>query len=187
MSIPQQRNPENKDWTVGYLGRVRELKTFTLMLEAIKLIPTTERPKIIIAGDGIRENEVRELMLNAADSDGIEAEVSGAFMPDQFQELVKQLDVMFAIYPPERGNILQGALPVKMFDAAANGVPSVVNSGCLMGEIAEAEEIGKAVAWNDAQAACDALLELRNKTVELTITSQREKEKFLSTVLPLID
>jgi hypothetical protein len=74
-----------------------------------------------------------------------------------------------------------------MFDAAANGVPSVVNSGCLMGEIAEAEEIGKAVAWNDAQAACDALLELRNKTVELTITSQREKEKFLSTVLPLID
>ena len=186
-SMPQQETSENRQWSVGYLGRVRELKTFTLMLEAIKLIPTTERPKIIIAGDGIRENEVRELMLNAADSDGIEAEVSGAFTPDQFQELVKQLDVMFAIYPPERGNILQGALPVKMFDAAANGVPSVVNSGCLMGEIAEAEEIGKAVAWNDAQAACDALLELRNKTVELTITSQREKEKFLSTVLPLID
>ena len=187
MSIPQQRNPENKDWTVGYLGRVRELKTFTLMLEAIKLIPTTERLKLIIAGDGIRENEVRELMLNAIESDGIEADVSGAFTPDQFQELVKQLDVMFAIYPPERGNILQGALPVKMFDAAANGVPSVVNSGCLMGEIAETEGIGKAVEWNDAQAACDALLELKNKTVELTITSQREKEKFLSTVLPLID
>ena len=157
------------------------------MLEAIKLIPVTDRPKIIIAGDGIKAQEVQQLMMNAVDSGEIEVEVSGAFTSSQFQELVGQLDVMFALYPPNRGNISQGALPVKMFDAAANGVPSIVNSDCLMGELAEFEEIGRAVAWNDPQAACNALLELRGTIVELRITSQREKEKFLSTVLPLLD
>ena len=187
MSIPQQEPSDNKQWTIGYLGRVRELKTFTLMLEAIKLIPLIERPKIIIAGDGIRAKEVHQLMMNEVESGEIEAEVSGAFKSGQFQKLVRQLDVMFALYPPNRGNISQGALPVKMFDAAANGVPSIVNSDCLMGELAEIEEIGRAVAWDDAQAACNALLELRGTIVELRITSQREKEKFLSTVLPLLD
>jgi len=127
------------------------------------------------------------LMMNAAESGDIEVEVSGAFTPSQFQELVSQIDVMFALYPPNRGNILQGALPVKMFDAAAHGIPSIVNSNCLMGELAVSEEIGIAVSWGDAQAACDAMLELKGTIVELRITSQREKEKFLSTVLPLLD
>ena len=187
ISIRQQKPSDDKQWSIGYLGRVRELKTFTLMLEAVKLIPITERPKIIIAGDGIKSKEVNELIMNAVESGEVEAEVIGAFIQSQFLELVSQIDVMFALYPPNRGNILQGALPVKMFDAAANGVPSIVNSDCLMGELAESEELGKAVAWGDAQAACNALLELKGAKVELRITSQREKEKFLSTVLPLLD
>ncbi len=187
MSIPENKSSQQEQWTIGYLGRVREVKTFTLLLQAIKLIAANKRPKVIIAGDGIRADEVRQLMMDAVESGEIEAEVSGAFTPVQFQELVKQLDVMFAVYPPQRGNILQGALPVKMFDAAANGVPSIVNSDCLMGELAESEGIGKAVVWDDAIAISDAMLELRGTTVELKISSQREKKRFLSAVLPLLD
>jgi len=187
MSIPENKSSQTEQWTIGYLGRVRELKTFTLLLEAVKLIPANKRPKVIVAGDGIKADEVRQLMMDAVESGEIEAEVSGAFTPIQFQGLVKQLDVMFALYPPERGNILQGALPVKMFDAAANGIPSIVNSGCLMGEMAESEGIGKAVVWNDALATSNAMLELRGTTVELKISSQREKKRFLSAVLPLLN
>ena len=186
-SIPEKKSPQLEQWSIGYLGRVRELKTFTLLLEAVKLIPAAKRPKIIIAGDGIKEDEVRNLMMDAVESGEVNAEISGAFTPIQFQELVKHLDVMFALYPPERGNILQGALPVKMFDAAANGIPSIVNSGCLMGELAESEGIGKAVAWDDAVATSNAMLELRGTTVELKISSQREKKRFLAAVLPLLD
>ena len=186
-SIPEKKSPQLEQWSIGYLGRVRELKTFTLLLEAVKLIPAAKRPKIIIAGDGIKEDEVRNLMMDAVQSGEVNAEISGAFTPIQFQELVKHLDVMFALYPPERGNILQGALPVKMFDAAANGIPSIVNSGCLMGELAESEGIGKAVAWDDAVATSNAMLELRGTTVELKISSQREKKRFLAAVLPLLD
>ena len=73
----------------------------------------------------------------------LEAEVSGAFTQDDLPDLINELDVMYAMYAPLRGNILQGALPVKMFDAAAQGVPSVVNDGCLMGDLAESEGLGK--------------------------------------------
>ena len=187
MSIPENKSSQQEQWTIGYLGRVREVKTFTLLLQAVKLIAVNKRPKVIIAGDGIRADEVRQLMMDAVESGEIEAEVSGAFTPIQFQQLVKQLDVMFAVYPPQRGNILQGALPVKMFDAAANGIPSIVNSDCLMGELAESEGIGKAVVWDDAIAISNAMLELRGTTVELKISSQREKKRFLSAVLPLLD
>jgi glycosyltransferase involved in cell wall biosynthesis len=187
MSIPENKSSQQEQWTIGYLGRVREVKTFTLLLQAVKLIAVNKRPKVIIAGDGIRADEVRQLMMDAVASGDIEAEVSGAFTPVQFQQLVKQLDVMFAVYPPQRGNILQGALPVKMFDAAANGIPSIVNSDCLMGELAESEGIGKAVVWDDAIAISNAMLELRGTTVELKISSQREKKRFLSAVLPLLD
>tara|TARA_B110000914_G_scaffold16368_1_gene12594 strand:+ start:4 stop:1167 length:1164 start_codon:yes stop_codon:yes gene_type:complete len=187
MSIPENKSSQQEQWSIGYLGRVREVKTFTLLLQAVKLIAVNKRPKVIIAGDGIRADEVRQLMMDAVESGEIEAEVSGAFTPVQFQQLVKQLDVMFAVYPPQRGNILQGALPVKMFDAAANGIPSIVNSDCLMGELAESEGIGKAVVWDDAIAISNAMLELRGTTVELKISSQREKKRFLSAVLPLLD
>ena len=186
-SISENKSPQQKQWSIGYLGRVRELKTFILLLEAVKLIPAAKRPKIIIAGDGIKADEVRNLVMDAVESGEVNAEISGAFTPVQFQELVNQLDVMFALYPPERGNILQGALPVKMFDAASNGIPSIVNSGCLMGELAESEGIGKAVAWGDAVATSEAMLELRGTTVELKISSQREKKRFLAAVLPLLD
>ena len=39
-----------------------------------------------------------------------------------------------------------------MFDAAAYGRPSVVNSGCLMGDIARAENLGDVVDANDPAA-----------------------------------
>ena len=86
---------------------------------------------------------------------------------------------MFAMYNPARGNIKQGALPVKMFDAAAHGVPSIVNSHSLMGDICIREELGLAVAWNDSEALKDALISLKGERVKLVTTSSTEKDKFI--------
>ena len=87
---------------------------------------------------------------------------------------------MFAMYQPERGNIEHGALPVKMFDAAAYGVPSVVNDDCLMGEVATTEKLGIAVPWMNSSKLRDALLQLRDCQVEMFVYAEHEKEKFLS-------
>ncbi|HJM55632.1 MAG TPA: hypothetical protein QGI72_05235, partial [Poseidonia sp.] len=85
-----------------------------------------------------------------------------------------------------RGNILQGALPVKMFDAASHGVPSVVNSGCLMGEIAQLENIGLPALWNDPESVASALLSAKEMPVELNHTGEREQQRWLSAMDPVL-
>ena len=58
----------------------------------------------------------------------------------------------------KRGNINEGALPTKMFDAASIGIPTIVNSDCLMGEIIEKEGWGFSVEWGNFKSLRDAIL-----------------------------
>ena len=73
------------------------------------------------------------------------------------------MSVMYAVYPTVRGNILDGALPTKMFDAANFGRPSLVNSGCLMGDIAESEQIGIAIDPMNQNELISKLLVINEK------------------------
>lgn len=178
---------EREYWTVGYLGRIRDLKAFELLLESILCIPAHERPTIRIAGDGVIAPRVRRMMMDAVESGEIEAEVSGAFTHEEFRELIAEVDVMYAMYSPHRGNILQGALPVKMFDAAAYGVPSVVNSDCLMGELAVQERMGEAALWNEPERIAEALMAARGKEVSLQTTGMRERERWFQAMNDVLD
>jgi len=82
---------------------------------------------------------------------------------------------------------LQGALPVKMFDAAAYGVPSVVNQGCLMAEVALAEGIGCPAEWNDLTSVAKALFQARRMSVRLETTADRERRRWRKALLPVLD
>lgn len=175
-----------KNWCVGYLGRVREIESFELLLEAVLSLEESQRPSLRIAGDGVAFESVSKLLFSAKKKYNLDVEISGSFDAGEFAEMIQGIDVMFALYSPARGNILQGALPVKMFDAAANGVPSVVNAGCLMGEIAEKEDIGRCVEWGNGTMLAAELLKLRGKTVRLDATSEREKTRFLKALNPLL-
>ena len=117
----------------------------------------------------------------------LEAEVTGAFTQSELPELIETIDVMYAMYAPLRGNILQGALPVKMFDAAAQGVPSVVNHDCLMGDVAVEEGLGTAAPWGDANAIGEALLRVKDTVVELGATGEREHQRWLEAMKPIMD
>jgi hypothetical protein len=144
------------------------------------------RPCIRIAGDGIASERVRRLFENAQQEHGIQCQISGQFDSKRFTELIQEIDVMFAMYRPERGNIMQGAIPVKMFDAAAWGVPSVVNSNCLMSEIAEKENIGTGVGWLDTVGLTRALVDLKSKSVQLNTGSERERLKFVEALTAVL-
>ena len=45
---------------------------------------------------------------------------------------------------------------MKMFDAAACGIPSVVNDGCLMGDVVEREQLGIAAPWSETERIGEA-------------------------------
>jgi hypothetical protein len=73
-----------------------------------------------------------------------------------------------------------------MFDAAAVGIPSVVNAGCLMGEIAEQEGLGIAVEWNDPKLLKEALLSSREMKVQPPKSSAETRLRLIEAVNALI-
>jgi glycosyltransferase involved in cell wall biosynthesis len=176
----------NTPWCIGYLGRVREIEPFEKLLQSVLSMEVDSRPCIRIAGDGIASERVRRLFENAQQEHGIQCQISGQFDSKRFTELIQEIDVMFAVYRPERGNIMQGAIPVKMFDAAAWGVPSVVNSNCLMSEIAQKENLGTGVGWSDTVGLTQALVDLKSKSVQLNTGSERERLKFVEALTAVL-
>ena len=148
-------------WRVGCFGRVRDLATVDLVIQALSSMPEDQRPVLRWAGDGVAAEAARRRL---ADS-GLKVEVEGAFVHEDLDRLHDGVDVALAIYDPGRGNIADGALPVRMFEAAVRGVPSVVNAGVLMGDIASKEAIGITCAWNDAKSLVAALNDARGLAV----------------------
>ena len=167
------------DWRVSHIGRLRDLKAIELLVAAIMLMPKGERPSISIAGEGTKAQKIKSLLQKVHNSGEINVEMKGRFDQSELGEILAEVNVMFAMYNPIRGNIKQGALPVKMFDAAVRGIPSIVNSNCLMGDICTKENLGLAVAWGDGEALKNALISLKQKRVKLERTSTNEKDNFM--------
>ena len=181
-----QKTVKNNGWTVAYLGRVREFESFHWLIKAIELIPVDQRPDLKIAGDGVAADAVHKLLLTEANRLGIHLHLSAAFEVNDLPELMADVDVMYAMYEPQRGNIMQGALPVKMFDAASFGVPTVVNSDCLMGEICNSEALGMPATWGNAESISAALLSLRSTIVEPTDRGLDQQKAMIAAVESLL-
>lgn len=178
-SLSQKSNQSKDAWTVGYLGRVRELEPFQLLTQAIEQMPKESRPSIKLAGDGTSVDSVHKHLLEEASRLGVDVNLSLAFGTDEFSELINDVDVMYAMYNPNRGNIHNGALPVKMFDAASFGVPSLVNSECLMDEVCEVEGLGSSAPWGDVPAIASELLALRRETPVLKNFGTKQHQAFI--------
>jgi glycosyltransferase involved in cell wall biosynthesis len=181
-----QKTLKKEGWTVAYLGRVRELESFEWLIKAIEHMPPNQRPDLKVAGDGVAADAVHHLLLTEASRLGINLQLSAGFEEHDLPELIADVDVMYAMYEPQRGNILQGALPVKMFDAASFGVPTVVNADCLMGEICQEEDLGLPAAWGDADSISAALLSLRGTIVEPSDQGLNQQKKLIAAVESLL-
>ena len=188
-STPIENRPMNKknldfptNRGIGYFGKIRDRTSFKLLFDAVELIPENDRPRIIIAGDGTKVESVKKL---AKKYSSHQIEFTGRFDHTELPSLMSKINLMFAMYSPKRGNIGDGALPSKMFEAAAYGRPSIVNANTPMGELCEAENLGASVQWNDAQELADAIMKLEGKVTDLEIDEKREKKRFFETIAKL--
>jgi len=178
--IPRKiENSEQDEWTVGYVGRVRDSMAFQHLLAALHTIPASERPHLRIAGDGVAASFVQRLFASEPD---VRSTFTGAFAAHELPSMVGSVEVMFAMYDPERGNLLDGALPVKVFDAARHGVPSVVNSGCLAADLVERNAWGQSVAWGDVDQLASSLLALRTVVVDEARHQDDARERLVETL-----
>lgn len=164
---------------IGYFGKIREIAPFKLLFDAMNTLPADKKIKIIFAGDGTSLSEVQAL---AEQYTELEIEFSGKFKHQDLPSLMSEINLMFAMYNPQRGNINQGALPSKMFEAASYGRPSIVNQGTPMGALCVSDNLGLAVDWNDVKGLAEAITELSNVEVYLKTDESRERQRFLGVI-----
>jgi glycosyltransferase involved in cell wall biosynthesis len=182
-----ENRPKNNDKldfpsspVIGYFGRVREKAPFLLLRDALLNFSEDEcKPSVLIAGDGIHANEVAEIFNSATE---IVSEIRGPFLESELPIMMSEISLMFAMYSPERGNITEGALPSKMFEAASYGRPSIVNKGILMGEICENEGLGSSVFWGDVDNLKIEIMRLIGTSVELSVDASREHSRFIEEI-----
>ncbi|MBT3657116.1 MAG: glycosyltransferase [Euryarchaeota archaeon] len=158
---------------LGYFGRIREINSIRFMIQAAE----TAGFRIIIAGDG---DAVDSMLGEFPDLD-----YRGPFNEQQLPNLVEEISVMYAMYDPKRGNIMQGAIPTKMLDAAAFGRPSVVNANTPMGELCESEGLGVTADYGDVSKIAEAIEQAHS--IEITSTKGEDNDAFLSVVNKLLN
>ena len=122
-------------------------------------------PRIMIAGHGTADSRVDKIIKNSE----LEIIRKYKFKRNEINEIIQHMSVMFAVYPVNRGNILDGALPTKMFDAANLGRPSIVNEGCLMADIAKAENLGISINCSDSDSLLDSLIKLYEEPMNVKL------------------
>ena len=163
--------PQEKE-VVGYFGRIRDLHAMEVMITAAEMAGF----HVITAGDG---HVVDELIKRHPELDH-----RGPFTEEDLPKLMEEISVMYAMYNPSRGNISDGALPVKMFDAAAFGRPSLVNSDEPMGEYCLANNLGSTATFGNIAEVAESLDNLHGMVVEYD--EGEDREIFLSVIKSLL-
>ena len=155
---------------IGFFGRIRDFDAMVLLVESCKQIGFSP----IFAGDG---PSVDRLVERYPDID-----YRGLFDEKKLSELMSEIDVMYAMYNPEKENIRQGALPVKMFDAAAFGRPTVTTAGVPMGDFCIEHKLGTVASFGVVDSVSDAIKNAYEIDVVTKQIEEDERMKFMSAV-----
>ena len=155
---------------IGRFGVLREPQAIELLAHAIRGIEP--QPTLHLAGRAVLPDDVVKFAPGS--------EYHGPYSDDEVPGLMSKINVMFAMYPPERGNISDGALPSKMFEAAAHGRPSVVNSGTHMAEVCERLGIGVSAKWGDVDDVRRAIMDAMSMGIVTPPDPEENRIRFLS-------
>ena len=167
-----QSNMKSNDRKVGFFGRIREYKSISHLIKEAKIADFG----VVLAGDGLA---VKQLIYDFPNLD-----YRGKFVESDLSDLMQEISVMYAMYDDSRANIRLGAIPTKMLDASAFGIPSVTNSGTPMGDLCLNEKIGTVAPYGDIEKIAEAILDAYQMEVEPKASN--DKQEFQNVVERLI-
>ena len=98
-----------------------------------------------------------------------------------------EIDVMFAMYNPGKENIRQGALPVKMFDAATFGRPTVTTAHVPMADFCLENKLGVVASFGDQDSITNAIEEAYEMDVVSVHSEEDERKKFVTLIESILD
>ena len=161
--------------TIGFFGRIRDFEAMVLLVESSKQGGFNP----IFAGDGPCIKQLFERYP--------QLDYRGPFDDSQLVELMAEIDVMFAMYNPKKENIRQGALPVKMFDAAAFGRPTITTAHVPMGDFCLENKLGVVATFGDEDAISNAIVEAYEMDVTSAHSEEEERYKFVTLIQSILD
>ena len=161
--------------TIGFFGRIRDFEGMVSLVEC----STRTGFHTIVAGDGPCVNQLLERYP--------ELDYRGPFGDARLCELMAEIDVMFAVYNPERENIRQGALPVKMFDASAFGRPTVTTDHVPMADFCLENNLGVVASFGDQNSIANAIEEAYEMDVVSVHSEEDERKKFVTLIESILD
>ena len=175
--IMNRRNPQSISNTrrkaIGYFGKIREIKSISNLIESAKLANFD----VIIAGDGVELNSILEKYPNL--------DYRGHFSEEDLPKLMEEISVMYAMYEDTRDNIKLGAIPTKMLDAAAFGIPTVTNANTPMGDLCLAENIGLTALYGDLEMISETIKQAYE--MEIDYNKINDESKFIAVIERLLD
>ena len=167
-----QSNLKSNEKKVGFFGRIREYESISHLINAAKIAGFG----VVLAGDGLA---VKQLIHDFPNLD-----YRGKFGESDLSNLMQEISVMYAMYDDSRENIQFGAIPTKMLDASAFGIPSVTNSGTPMGDLCLNEKIGTVAPYGDTEKIAEAILNAYQ--MEVKPRHGNDKQEFQNVIERLI-
>lgn len=143
------RDPRARDSIrVCFIGKKRDASRLEVLMKAIDRLP---RVTAFLAGDGPAEEEVRRL---AEGRDRVTT--VGRLLYEEIPPLYEKCDVVYAAYDASYGNY-RTAIPVKMMEGMAAGLPVIVSEGTWAAGYVRDEGIGFVVDDLDPESVAAAL------------------------------
>jgi len=180
----QNKNKEDSSkFVISYIGEIRYEEPLLNLIEASAKINDVE---VLIVGGGVKAESIKKKV----------EKYPNVLIIGQvpYKEVIKyymKSDCTYAVYDSNVENI-KVAIPVKVFEAMACGIPVIVNKNIWVSNFVEKNKIGLCVNEDNREEIENAILELKNnknlkiefgkngrKLFEETYNWEKQEEKLL--------
>ena len=128
---------KSKKFTIGFIGGQRTTLNFIMLFETIKSKP--DEYKILLIGEGKDTKKLKEIVRKKYSNLDIEfiRDVDYKLIPNYY----KLLDIVFC-FDLRQKEKLNNAIPIKLFEAAILGIPTITNEESLMSDFVKKYKCG---------------------------------------------
>ena len=152
-ALTRYRPKTHGPFTVGFIGNVRYYRQICALIDA----SDTVSANVLIAGYG---PALEKLMAYAQSKSNVTFRGSYDYSRD-IAELYSEVNAVYAAYDTSSLNTTV-ALPNRLYEAAACGLPIIASLGTSLGSLVESFGLGVQVPDSDSGALAEALIYLMN-------------------------
>ncbi|HEY1837497.1 MAG TPA: glycosyltransferase family 4 protein [Rhizomicrobium sp.] len=162
--IPREKSPRllqhfgyDGKFVIGYVGTHGLAQKLETVVNAAKMLESHDDIRFLFVGDGARREALIDMAAKLALSS---IEFHGLVTSTTVVEYLALCDAI--VVPLKNAALFEGALPTKIFEAAAMERPIILSAAGIAADLVRKYDAGLAIAPEDATALAASIIELRN-------------------------